>query len=609
MVDTLTASEGKITLNNVLLFDPTRTMGIRTRFVAQMTKRFNALKRVVREHILGGALLKNPGIEQLLTQNVDWTPRYDPKKIPDFMSWLDEQNEKFVLSQGGTGFEFVPRPDTQWTDRYIRSAYQRGIARGRTELRRAGADIPEGQALGGGLSSAFNQPIHTTRMELAFTQTYEGLKGVTKSMSAQISRTLAEGMGRGDSPKEIANLVTDRIDKIGLTRAKTLARTEVIRAHHNANINEYEAAGIEGVKVKAEWSTAGFNVCIICSSNEGRVFSLKAIRTLIPAHPNCRCVALPVVPQVRIEKIKARKAARIGRKVKRKAPKPKTEGAFSSMSKSMRAKIDAETKQVTAIIDKRSKKDFIDGGFYKGFKKGKAVWETDMDYVVKKHFVDKYGEKKGLAYFTENRKLLRGWKGGSSGTGGKLLKGLAERSGISDRTIYHSKFLDLDEKRIKAFKEGVEKEINKRVAAWAKKGVEGFDYDEFFRSSYSINQAMLRKVEGKTIRLYRGVSKEFFDKAGDIAKTGKMQFNSLSSWSEEISQAKGFAMGAMDPKNVGRRQIGGGIFTIDVPVEQVVFSENVAGIAQLDAGEYLLAGRVTNYKLQRVTTEMIKKGL
>jgi len=46
--------------------------------------------------------------------------------------------------------------------------------------------------------------------------------------------------------------------------------------------------------VRAEWKTAGYNVCPDCSAMEGRIFSLDEIESMIPLHPNCRCVALPI---------------------------------------------------------------------------------------------------------------------------------------------------------------------------------------------------------------------------------------------------------------------------------------------------------------------------
>lgn len=290
-----------LTVNQILKIDPTKTLSTRKRFVAQMVKRFALLKKAVREHIIGGALLKRDGMF-ILTANTtaaEWRSFYDPDKIDDFMDWLENQNNRFILSKGKSGIEIIlPLDDLfekNWTDAHIRSAYQKGISRAQQELQKAGANVSAFESQGG-LSGAFNNPFHVDRVRLAFTQTYRGLKGITKAMDSSISSIMAQGMAEGRNPRVIAKDITGRIDKIGLTRAKTLARTEVIRAHHNANINEYERVGIVGVKVKAEWTTAGFNVCPICSANEGSVYTLDQIRGLIPAHPNCRCIALPIVP-------------------------------------------------------------------------------------------------------------------------------------------------------------------------------------------------------------------------------------------------------------------------------------------------------------------------
>lgn len=99
---------------------------------------------------------------------------------------------------------------------------------------------------------------------LLYTRTFNELKGITEAMDQQISRVLSEGMAQGLGPAKIARNITDRVDKIGITRARTMARTEVIRAHHVATINTYREAQVEGVRVKAEWSTAGdMRVCIV----------------------------------------------------------------------------------------------------------------------------------------------------------------------------------------------------------------------------------------------------------------------------------------------------------------------------------------------------------
>ena len=101
-------------------------------------------------------------------------------------------------------------------------------------------------------------------------------------------------MMEGQHPSVIAKRLAGNVDSIGINRAKTLARTEIIRAHHVATIQEYENFGIENVTVLAEWQTAGFKVCPKCQQMAGRdnghgkgVYTLDQIRGLIPLHPNC----------------------------------------------------------------------------------------------------------------------------------------------------------------------------------------------------------------------------------------------------------------------------------------------------------------------------------
>jgi SPP1 gp7 family putative phage head morphogenesis protein len=82
-------------------------------------------------------------------------------------------------------------------------------------------------------------------------------------------------------------------------RAEMLARTEIIRAHHLATIQEYRNWGVLGIYVKGEWKTAGDDrVCSQCASLEGNIYTLDEIESMIPLHPNCRCIALPYIEEL-----------------------------------------------------------------------------------------------------------------------------------------------------------------------------------------------------------------------------------------------------------------------------------------------------------------------
>jgi SPP1 gp7 family putative phage head morphogenesis protein len=147
------------------------------------------------------------------------------------------------------------------------------------------------------LKSAFNAPEVRSKLELLYTRTYEELKGVGGAMSQQLSRELTNGLTQGWNPAKIARKLNNRVDTLTRTRANVIARTEIINAHAEGQLDTYERAGMEKVKVQAEWSTAGDDrVCPVCASLDGVVMPVREARGLLPRHPNCRCSWLPAVP-------------------------------------------------------------------------------------------------------------------------------------------------------------------------------------------------------------------------------------------------------------------------------------------------------------------------
>lgn len=324
------SGESKVTINSILRYDPTHTTGTRKRFLREVKRRFSKVKSHIREAVIKDDILqiKAPTHSlktlahedfELPTRPYQFTRTAD--KIEYFMEWLENEMQRELLGTRGESFRRRgTRPlgtQSAWSDKYVRSGYQKGIADGRARLRAVGFHAPTFEHIPGGLSGVFNQPFHADRVGLIYTRTFEELKTVTEAvkgdlrrqlMATQISEVLAGGVVQGISPREIANRLTERVDKIGVVRASTIARTEVIAAHHAANIQEFKQAGIEGVEIVAEWATAGFNVCPLCEPLEGRIFKIEDIEHLIPRHPNCRCTAIPVLKEdVKKEKIKPQK--------------------------------------------------------------------------------------------------------------------------------------------------------------------------------------------------------------------------------------------------------------------------------------------------------------
>ena len=303
----VTVNYRNLTFFQLSKLDPSETGTIQRTFISEAEKRFGWLSSVIYKAIvekdilaLGRQVIElqqytvEEAIKRIKERQFDF-PR-SAQKVDAFMDWLDEMEQSSVL-------EVIRRPigirgtgEEAWTDTFIRSSYAKGIARGKKELKKANYNIPRlATNPDDEVRLSFNQPFHADRVGLIYTRTYNDLKGVTKAMDTQISRELAQGLAEGRGPLDIARAIVDRVDKIGTTRAKTIARTEVMRAHHSANVAEYKRAGVLGIKVVAEWETAA-DPCPICESlSDGKPFyDIDEIEGLIPAHPNCRCVAVPV---------------------------------------------------------------------------------------------------------------------------------------------------------------------------------------------------------------------------------------------------------------------------------------------------------------------------
>jgi SPP1 gp7 family putative phage head morphogenesis protein len=294
-----------------LNYDPTHTTTLRNQFAREMGKRFRELRGLVRRAIIDQdcfGLMNNPTTQAVPQRRQFDFPR-SQDKVEAFMDWFRKQHDEGILEirQGQQLGEAV---ESAWTNTYVDSAYQKGIRRGRQELRQAGYDVPSVDDTGG-IQQAFNQPFHADRVGLLYSRVYNDLKGITDAMDTQISRVLSQGMAEGKHPRQLAQILTKTISGpvggLGITdtlgrfipaerRAKMLARTEVIRAHHHATMQEYRNWGAEGIKVRAEWTTAGAGVCPECSMLEGRVYSLDEMQGMIPKHPQCRCIALPTRP-------------------------------------------------------------------------------------------------------------------------------------------------------------------------------------------------------------------------------------------------------------------------------------------------------------------------
>jgi SPP1 gp7 family putative phage head morphogenesis protein len=274
--------------------DPSRTGLLRRKFLTDINKRLAKIKRDIRTLLIDddafGLVERKPLV--VLVQYQQYAFTSDAKKLQAFHQWLKEQVDAGLLVVSGSG-----TPGKPWTYDYVESAYKKGASRAYMDTnKQALAKSPAWYAGSREqfLTTAFTQPIAMSKLELVGARVFEQMRGLTSAMTQQLSRHLSIGLASGWGPLKIAREMEKSIGGISRTRARLIARTEIMYAHAEGQLDSFQLLGVEKLGILAEWSTAGDElVCVRCGAMEGQEFTIDEARGLIPLHPNCRCVWTP----------------------------------------------------------------------------------------------------------------------------------------------------------------------------------------------------------------------------------------------------------------------------------------------------------------------------
>lgn len=285
--------------------DPTGTTVLRARFVADVDRRFRALETDVRKTIVDEdafGMRRNVEVNQPAVANA-FAFSTSTERVAGFMDWLERQERAGILERASGSFG----TRGGWTDLYVDSAYRKGIRDAIARTKQLGGGPPL-LAFGDEVGAAFVQPTHVDAVRALYSRTFEDLKTViaaangearrvlADTMSGSLATSIAEGRAPLEAARRLARDVNGRLDVVGRNRARMIARTEIVRAHQTALLNEYERAGFDQVEVLVEVLTAGFDVCPKCLDLASRgPYTIAQARGLFPAHPNCRCSFRPRV--------------------------------------------------------------------------------------------------------------------------------------------------------------------------------------------------------------------------------------------------------------------------------------------------------------------------
>lgn len=121
------------------------------------------------------------------------------------------------------------------------------------------------------------------------------ISGLAKDTSERFRNTLATAIVSGNNPRQAARDLEKVINSaqtdinVSRNRLETIARTEMIRSAREGQRYLYETnPAVVGYQRQA---TQDGRVCIACLALSGKKYPTSEI---MPSHPNCRCVMLPI---------------------------------------------------------------------------------------------------------------------------------------------------------------------------------------------------------------------------------------------------------------------------------------------------------------------------
>ena len=115
--------------------------------------------------------------------------------------------------------------------------------------------------------------------------------GDTAKLKATLQDIIPNAMASGQGVMKMTAELQKEFS-VSFSKAKTLATTELTHIYAVSAQETFKDAGFE----EWEWSTSeDAGVCEECDRLNGTRYSINNTQALPPAHPNCRCIAQPVI--------------------------------------------------------------------------------------------------------------------------------------------------------------------------------------------------------------------------------------------------------------------------------------------------------------------------
>ena len=304
--------------------DPTGTGKIRRAMRSAMNIKLNSLRPMLRAQLVTNDVLGLNIKSAMSSMMAASMAAGGSSAIDMFQRLFDTMLQNTLLENQG-----------EYVKTYIRAGYEKGARFGRTNIQ-ASPEVSPG---------LFQEDDRIATLQKF---TYVELQGVAEAISQQGVRVVSNGLLTKQGPQKILRSLFAVISKVGM-RTDAVAEFMVVRAFGEGSLDTYEAAGIKQValiaEAKAKKTTIGDarslrrgkrtgagsrvsrtqspsastiarirrqeaelerlklvrvktagddDVCPICEdiADDGP-YNINEARSLIPAHPRCRCVLVP----------------------------------------------------------------------------------------------------------------------------------------------------------------------------------------------------------------------------------------------------------------------------------------------------------------------------
>lgn len=306
-------------------FDPSGSGAIRLSLRTAMVSRLRKMRSILRDQLITNDLLGlNMGsVSSSMTGSV--ATAGGATKVKVFQAVVDDALKNTFLGADGSYI----RP-------YVQKAYDRGQAFASKNAKAS--------------PTAMTPQDEKERVDTLNSLTYSEMQGIAEAVSQQLVRIAADGILTKKSPAKMLAAMNVRLERTGVSRIKALADFTVTRTFNEATLDTYKLAGVESVGLVPErrkpkkvlgdaiWRDArrgtgagsrisravvpsrstvsrirksqarleaigavnvqtaeDDDVCPICEDiSENGPYGMDTARSLIPAHPYCRCVFIPV---------------------------------------------------------------------------------------------------------------------------------------------------------------------------------------------------------------------------------------------------------------------------------------------------------------------------